>query len=237
MEVSIPDPFLLEEGIIERITLLKEAVKKAMTKKQEAKDQVKKSQATSDKATTDRSSNSDLDESENDPELPIEIAQEASPSLTEQTYEAHMEELWSINSLVEQIVKNIIWIRRDKQGYRVTQKAAIKRSRGYLQELTNIGNLMMKTWGTLPEKSKFKDGDGLLELLLRVDEFKAITDDALLRSRWEHIKGREGLVTSKEKLDKKKKKLHKTTILEETEDEEEEQDAKYRAVYEQSDKK
>ncbi|KAH6577026.1 hypothetical protein BASA60_004262 [Batrachochytrium salamandrivorans] len=185
MEVSIPDPFLLEEGIIERITLLKEAVKKAMTKKQEAKDQVKKSQATSDKATTDRSSNSDLDESENDPELPIEIAQEASPSLTEQTYEAHMEELWSINSLVEQI-----------------------------------------------------DGDGLLELLLRRDEFKAITDDALLRSRWEHIKGRveRDLVTSKEKLDKKKKKLHKTTILEENEDEEEEQDAKDRAVYEQSDK-
>ncbi|KAH6569613.1 hypothetical protein BASA62_004779 [Batrachochytrium salamandrivorans] len=124
-----PNPFLLEKKIIERIKLLKEAVEKATREEeQEVKDQAKKSQATSDESTTDssskdglnesttdRSSKNGLNESENDPEVPIETAQEASSSLTEQTYEAHMEELWDINSLVKQVVKDII-VREGQTG-------------------------------------------------------------------------------------------------------------------------
>ncbi|KAH6563268.1 hypothetical protein BASA60_010745 [Batrachochytrium salamandrivorans] len=107
MESPTPNPFLLERKIIERIKLLKEAVEKATREEeQEVKDQAKKSQATLDESTTDSSSKdglnesttdssskNGLNESENDPDVPIETAQEASPSLTEQTYEAHMEEL------------------------------------------------------------------------------------------------------------------------------------------------
>ncbi|KAH9273125.1 hypothetical protein BASA83_004703 [Batrachochytrium salamandrivorans] len=218
MESSISDPFLLEGGIARRIKLLKEAVEKATREEeQEAKCQAKKSQTTSDESTTDSSSNSGLDESENDPELLIEIAQEASPSSQRtQTYQDYMKELWSIRLLVDEVVKGIIKIGQDNYipGYDMMQEAAIQRSRGYLQGLADVGELMAKAWCIVPKKSTFKDRDGFLELLFRVDRFKAITNDALTWGPQRNRKGRKGLVTSKEILDDKKKKLHRITISE-----------------------
>ncbi|KAH6594187.1 hypothetical protein BASA50_006884 [Batrachochytrium salamandrivorans] len=218
MESSISDPFLLEGGIARRIKLLKEAVEKATREEeQEAKCQAKKSQTTSDESTTDSSSNSGLDESENDPELLIEIAQEASPSSQRtQTYQDYMKELRSIRLLVDEVVKGIIKIGQDNYipGYDMMQEAAIQRSRGYLQGLADVGELMAKAWCIVPKKSTFKDRDGFLELLFRVDRFKAITNDALTWGPQRNRKGRKGLVTSKEILDDKKKKLHRITISE-----------------------
>ncbi|KAH6576254.1 hypothetical protein BASA62_001509 [Batrachochytrium salamandrivorans] len=237
VKISIPDLFLREKGITRRIKLLKKAVKKAM-KEQKAKCQDKTSQTTSDKATTDRSSNSDLDEFENDLEELIEIAQEASPSSQRtQTYQDHMFELRSIRLLVDEVVKGITGIKKDKYTleHKVNQKAAIQRSIGYLKELTDISDHMAKAWCIVPKKSTFKNGDGLLELLLKVDEFKEITDDALKCGSQRNRKGRKGLVTSKEILDEKKKTFHRITIPEEEEDEEEEQDAKDGKEEEQDD--
>ncbi|KAH9262551.1 hypothetical protein BASA82_000404 [Batrachochytrium salamandrivorans] len=79
--VESPIPIPPKEGdIIGHIKFLTKTIEEAMVMEQKAKDQAKKSHTTSDKATTDSSSNSGSDESENDPELLIEIAQEASPS-------------------------------------------------------------------------------------------------------------------------------------------------------------
>ncbi|KAH6600338.1 hypothetical protein BASA50_002349 [Batrachochytrium salamandrivorans] len=215
-----PDPFLLEKEIVERIKLLKEAVEKATREEeQEVKDQAKKSQATSDESTTDSSSKNGLDESENDPELPIESFQEASSSLTGRTYQKYMEELWDIKSLVEQVVKSVIRIKKADytSGYNMIQKAAIKRSRDYLQELTNIGECMMKAWGTMPKAFTFKNRDGLLESLLEVDEFKTVGENALIWDPDNPKKGRKGrkdLVTSKEILDAKDYSFHNSAISE-----------------------
>ncbi|KAH9254555.1 hypothetical protein BASA81_007498 [Batrachochytrium salamandrivorans] len=123
-----PNPFL-EKEIIERITLLEEAVGKATREEeQKVKDQAKKSQATSDESTTDSSFKNGLDESENDPEWSIETAQEASSSLTEQNLSRVYGELWDLNLLVKQVVKSVTEIEEDDytSEYRVVQKAAIK---------------------------------------------------------------------------------------------------------------
>ncbi|KAH6563269.1 hypothetical protein BASA60_010746 [Batrachochytrium salamandrivorans] len=91
---------------------------------------------------------------------------------------------------------------------------------------------MAKAWGTMPKESKFKNRDGLLRSLLKVDEFRIIGENALVRDPDNPKKGRKGrkgrkdLVTSKEILDDQEKKLHKTAILEEDEEEEEEQTTK-----------
>ncbi|KAH6587125.1 hypothetical protein BASA50_001404 [Batrachochytrium salamandrivorans] len=243
--VESPIPIPPKEGdIIGHIKFLKKTIEEAMVMEQKAKDQAKKSHTTSDKATTDSSSNSGSDESENDPELLIEIAQEASPSpLMAKIYATQIRNVAGIKSLVDEVVKSVTGI--EKADYtlehKVIQKAAIQRSRGYLQELTDISEGTAKTLGIIPKKSTFKDRSRLLKLVSKTYRFNAITDDALLRSRQKHItsgkgrksrkgrkgrKGREDLVTSKEILDDQKKKLHRTTILEENEDEEEEQDAK-----------
>ncbi|KAH9262549.1 hypothetical protein BASA82_000402, partial [Batrachochytrium salamandrivorans] len=185
-----------------------------------------------------------LNEPDSAPEELIKSSREASSPLTAEIYKSQMYELQGIILLVDQVLKSTIERERGKDECRVLQNDAIQRSRVYLQGLADIGERMARAMGTMPKKSRFKDRSRLLKLVFKTYNFNAITNDALLRSRQKHItsrkgrKGREDLVTSKEKLDKKKKKLHKTTILEETEDEEEkeEQDAKDRAIYEQSDK-
>ncbi|KAH6576255.1 hypothetical protein BASA62_001510 [Batrachochytrium salamandrivorans] len=208
--VESPIPIPPKEGdIIGHIKFLKKTIEEAMVMEQKAKDQAKKSHTTSDKATTDSSSNSGSDESENDPELLIEIAQEASPSpLMAKIYATQIRNVAGIKSLVDEVVKSVTGI--EKADYtlehKVIQKAAIQRSRGYLQELTDIS-----------------EDDALLR-----SRQKHITSGKGRKSRKgrKGRKGREDLVTSKEILDDQKKKLHRTTILEENEDEEEEQDAK-----------
>ncbi|KAH9268828.1 hypothetical protein BASA83_009115 [Batrachochytrium salamandrivorans] len=102
-------------------------------------------------------------------------------------------------------------------GYNMIQKAAIKRSRDYLQELTNIGECMMKAWGTMPKAFTFKNRDGLLESLLEVDEFKTVGENALIWDPDNPKKGRKGrkdLVTSKEILDAKDYSFHNSAISE-----------------------
>ncbi|KAH6587123.1 hypothetical protein BASA50_001402 [Batrachochytrium salamandrivorans] len=150
-----------------------------------------------------------LNEPDSAPEELIKSSREASSPLTAEIYKSQMYELQGIILLVDQVLKSTIERERGKDECRVLQNDAIQRSRVYLQGLADIGERMARALGTMPKKSRFKDRSRLLKLVFKT-----------------------------EKLDKKKKKLHKTTILEETEDEEEkeEQDAKDRAIYEQSDK-
>ncbi|KAH9258826.1 hypothetical protein BASA81_002890 [Batrachochytrium salamandrivorans] len=238
-----PDYLLLEKEIIVWIGFLKEAVEKAMVREQETKDKAEGRWTGLYRLIGNLFPNG-LNEPDSAPEELIKSSREASSPLTAEIYKSQMYELQGIILLVDQVLKSTIERERGKDECRVLQNDAIQRSRVYLQGLADIGERMARAMGTMPKKSRFKDRSRLLKLVFKTYNFNAITNDALLRSRQKHItsrkgrKGREDLVTSKEKLDKKKKKLHKTTILEETEDEEEkeEQDAKDRAIYEQSDK-
>ncbi|KAH9258816.1 hypothetical protein BASA81_002880 [Batrachochytrium salamandrivorans] len=238
-----PDTLLLEKKIIARIGFLKQIVKKAMVKEQEAKDQAKNRWFGLYRLINDRFPNSGPDEPDNAPEELIKSSREAPSPLMTEIYKPHIHELREIITLVEQFVKSVTGIEKDKYtpAYKVIQNDAIRRSRVYLQGLADIGEFMTKTLGIMAKTSTSKDRSRLLELAMTVYKFRTTIENALMWGRWGRRKGRKGredLVTSKEKLDKKKKKLHKTTILEETEDEEEEekQDDKDRAAYEQSDK-
>ncbi|KAH6589297.1 hypothetical protein BASA50_010172 [Batrachochytrium salamandrivorans] len=237
-----PDTLLLEKKIIARIGFLKQIVKKAMVKEQEAKDQAKNRWFGLYRLINDRFPNSGPDEPDNAPEELIKSSREAPSPLMTEIYKPHIHELREIITLVEQFVKSVTGIEKDKYtpAYKVIQNDAIRRSRVYLQGLADIGEFMTKTLGIMAKTSTSKDRSRLLELAMTVYKFRTTIENALMWGRWGRRKGRKGredLVTSKEKLDKKKKKLHKTTILEETEDEEEEekQDDKDRAAYEQSD--
>ncbi|KAH6571826.1 hypothetical protein BASA60_004263 [Batrachochytrium salamandrivorans] len=242
----LPDTLLAEREIISRIGLLKQIVKEAMVMDQEAKDQAKTSQTTSDESTTDRSSNSDLDEPDSAPEELIKSSREAPSPLMAQTYQDHIHELRKIITLVQQSVKSVTGIEKDKYTleHEVIQNDAIQKSRVYLKELADIGEFMAKTLGIIAKISTFKDRNRLLRLVFKAYRFNAAIKSALVRDPDNPKKGRKGLVTSKEILDDKKKTFHRTAILEENEEEEEdeeqeeqeEQDDKDGAVYEQSDK-
>ncbi|KAH6589257.1 hypothetical protein BASA50_010132 [Batrachochytrium salamandrivorans] len=139
-----------------------------------------------------------------------------------------MYELWCINSLLKNVLKNTVKIKKVDYtpAYKVIQNDAIQRSIGYLQELADIGERMAKALCIIPQKSTFKDRSRLLESVFKAYDFKAGIKNALRkgpnnrrkygkgRKGRKGMKGREDLVTSKEKLDNKKKILHRIAIPE-----------------------
>ncbi|KAH9254547.1 hypothetical protein BASA81_007490 [Batrachochytrium salamandrivorans] len=259
VEFSTPIP-PAEEMIAEYIGFLKEAFEETIVKKQETKDKAEGRWTGLYRLIVDLFSNGP-DEPDNAPEELIKSSREAPSPLMTEIYTSHIENVAEIKPLVEQIVEDTVERERGTDGCRVIQKAAIQRSRGYLKDLTDISEGMAKTLGIIPKKSRFKGRSRLFKLVFKTYNFNANIKDALLRNRQKHItsgkgrKGREDLVTSKEKLDDQKKVLHRTAILEEDEEEEEdenekeddeeeyeeyedeEQDDKDGAVYEQSDQK
>ncbi|KAH6589296.1 hypothetical protein BASA50_010171 [Batrachochytrium salamandrivorans] len=228
----LPDTLLAEREIISRIGLLKQIVKKAMVKEQEAKDQAKNRWFGLYRLINDRFLNSGPDEPDSAPEELIKSSREAPSPLMTEIYKPHIHELREIITLVEQFVKSVTGIEKDRYtpAYKVIQNDAIRRSRVYLQGLADIGEFMTKTLGIMAKTSTSKDRSRLLKLVFRTYKFNATIKSALLRSRREHItsgkgrKGRKDLVTSKDRLDKKKKKLHRTAIPEEEEEEKEDEE-------------
>ncbi|KAH6576256.1 hypothetical protein BASA60_004261 [Batrachochytrium salamandrivorans] len=201
-----------EKMIVEHIKFLKEAVEEAIVREQETKDKAEGRWTGLYKLIVDLFSKN-LDEPDNAPEELIKSSREAPSPLTAEIYTSHIATVAEIRSFVEQVLKSTIEKERKRSSKRcrVIQKAAIQRSRGYLKDLTDISEGMAKTLGIIPKKSTFKDRSRLLKLVSKTYRFRAAIKIALQRDPNNPM---EGLVTSKDRLDRKKNSIHNIAISE-----------------------